>query len=65
MGFAAYILFYEAVRKDSDKYFGILDNQFYHINDDKASEFFGLWDEGSVELVVNRILSMKNYGWPI
>jgi tagaturonate reductase len=57
MGFAAYILFMRPVKKDSDKYFGILDNQFYHINDDKASEFFGLWDEGSVELIVNRILS--------
>jgi tagaturonate reductase len=57
MGFAAYILFMRPVKKDSDKYFGILDNQYYLINDDRASEFFGLWDEGSVELVVNRILS--------
>src|SRR5664279_771414 len=57
MGFAAYILFMRPVKKDSDKYFGILDNQFYLINDDRASEFFGLWDEGSVELIVNRILS--------
>lgn len=57
MGFAAYILFMRPVKKDSDKYFGVLDNQYYHINDDKAAEFFGLWDEGSVEQVVNRILS--------
>src|SRR5450432_1449535 len=60
MGFAAYILFMRPVKKDSDKYYGILDNQYYLINDDRASEFFGLWDEGSVELVVNRILSNIN-----
>jgi tagaturonate reductase len=57
MGFAAYILFMRPVKRESDKYFGVLDNQYYHINDDQASEFFGLWDEGSVEQVVNRILS--------
>jgi tagaturonate reductase len=57
MGFAAYILFMRPVKKDSDKYFGILDNQFYLINDDRANEFFGLWDEGSVEMVVNKVLS--------
>jgi tagaturonate reductase len=57
MGFAAYILFMRPVKKESEKYYGILDNQFYLINDDRVPEFFGLWDEGLADLVVNRILS--------
>jgi len=57
MGFAAYILFMRPVKKESEKYYGILDNQLYLINDDRASEFFGLWDETSTDVIVNRVLS--------
>jgi tagaturonate reductase len=57
MGFAAYILFMRPVKKESEKYYGLLDNQFYLINDDRVSEFFGLWDEGLADAIVNRVLS--------
>ena len=57
MGFAAYILFMRPVKKESEKYYGILDNQYYLINDDRASEFFGLWDESLADVIVNRVLS--------
>jgi tagaturonate reductase len=57
MGFAAYILFMRPVKKESEKYYGILDNQFYLINDDCVSEFFGLWEEGSADVIVHRVLS--------
>ena len=57
MGFAAYILFMRPVKKESEKYYGMLDNQFYLINDDRVSEFFGLWDEGLADAIVNRVLS--------
>ena len=57
MGFAAYILFMRPVKKLSDKYYGMLDNQFYLINDDRVSEFFGLWDEGLADVIVHRVLS--------
>ncbi len=57
MGFAAYILFMRPVKKETDKFYGVLDTQYYHINDNQADEFFGLWDDGSVEQVVNRVLS--------
>jgi tagaturonate reductase len=57
MGFAAYILFTRPVKKESDKYYGMLDNQFYLINDDRVSEFFGLWEEGLADVVVYRVLS--------
>ena len=57
MGFAAYILFMRPVKKESEKYYGILDNQFYLINDDSVSEFFGLWEEGLADVIVHRVLS--------
>ena len=37
MGFAAYIFFMRPVKKESGKYYGILDNQYYLINDDKRT----------------------------
>jgi tagaturonate reductase len=61
MGFAAYILFMRPVKKESEKYYGILDNQFYLINDDRVSEFFGLWDEGLADVIVNRVLSNASF----
>ena len=57
MGFAAYILFMRPVKKESDQYFGILNNQYYLINDDRAYHFYGLWDEGTVDHIVINILS--------
>jgi tagaturonate reductase len=57
MGFAAYILFMRPVKKESERYYGMLNNQFYHINDDRVSEFFGLWDESLADVIVNRVLS--------
>ena len=59
MGFAAYLLFMRPVKKESDKYFGTLNNQYYLINDDRVSLFFGIWDEGSVDYIVTSILSNK------
>jgi tagaturonate reductase len=57
MGFAAYILFMRPVKKESEKYYGILNNQFYLINDDRVAEFFGIWDESLADVIVNRVLS--------
>jgi tagaturonate reductase len=57
MGFAAYMLFMRPVKKESDKYYGTLNNQYYLINDDRVVHFYGIWDEGSVDQVVNSILS--------
>ncbi len=59
MGFAAYLLFMRPVKKESDKYYGILDNQYYLINDDRAAHFYGIWDEGAIDAIVNKILSNK------
>jgi tagaturonate reductase len=59
IGFAAYILFMRPVKKESDKYYGTLNNQYYLINDDLAMHFYGIWEEGQIEHIVNSILSDK------
>jgi tagaturonate reductase len=59
MGFAAYLLFMRPVKKESDKYYGTLNNQHYLINDDQVTHFYGIWDEGSIDHVVSTILSNK------
>ncbi len=57
IGFAAYILFMRPVKRESGKYYGILNNQYYLINDDRAGHFYGLWEERSVDTIVAKILS--------
>ncbi|HEY4935406.1 MAG TPA: tagaturonate reductase, partial [Puia sp.] len=59
IGFAAYLLFMRPVKKESDKYYGTLNNQYYLINDDRAVHFYGIWDEGSVDHIVTSILSNR------
>lgn len=57
MGFAAYILFMRPVKKESEKYYGMLYGQYYPINDDRIADFYGSWDEVSIDQIVHRILS--------
>jgi tagaturonate reductase len=63
MGFAAYLLFMRPVKKEGDKYYGILDNQNYLINDDRAEHFYGIWDEGSLDTIVIKVLANPEL-WP-
>lgn len=56
LGFAAYILFMKAVKKEGEKYFGQCNGQHYAINDDKAHYFYAVWRRGSVDDVVTTIL---------
>jgi tagaturonate reductase len=63
MGFAAYLLFMRPVKKEGDKYYGILDNQNYLINDDHAEHFYGIWDEGSLDTIVIKVLANPEL-WP-
>ncbi|MGG9972073.1 tagaturonate reductase [Ferruginibacter sp. SUN002] len=51
LGFAAYIQFMKAVKKDGNKYFGIANGQEYPITDDKASYYFSKKDLSDNELV--------------
>jgi tagaturonate reductase len=56
MGFAAYLLFMRPVKKEEEKYYGILDNEYYLIQDERAGYFYGLWEERSVDTIVHKIL---------
>jgi tagaturonate reductase len=56
-GFAAFILFMRPVKKELNKYFGILDNEHYWINDERAAYFFSLWQKVSVDELVYTLLA--------
>jgi tagaturonate reductase len=56
-GFAAYLLFMRPVKKEGGKYYGILGNQYYIINDDRAEYFYGLWEEGPIDHIVKKMLA--------
>jgi len=56
LGFAAYILFMKAVKKEGEKYFGERNGEYYAINDEKASYFYEVWQNNSVDDVVTTVL---------
>jgi tagaturonate reductase len=56
LGFAAYLLFMRAVRKEKEVYQGESHGQFYPINDDKAGLYFELWRDHSAGEVVRLAL---------
>ena len=56
LGFAAYILFMKAVKKEGEKYFGERNGEFYPINDEKAEYFYEVWQNNSVDDVVTTVL---------
>lgn len=56
-GFAAFILFMRPVKKELDKYYGISDDQYYLINDDRAAYFYSLWQKVSVDELVHTLLA--------
>ncbi len=60
LGFAAYLLFMKAVKKEGEQYKGEYRGQAYPINDDKAGYYFGLWKDRSPEEVVTLVLKDKN-----
>ena len=55
-GFAAYIYFMKAVKKDGDKYYGILNGNYYLIQDPKAAYFYQKWQVVSLPEMVHTIL---------
>lgn len=58
-GFAAYVLFMKAVKKNGNVYEGELNGNAYPINDDKAAYFYELWQKNGEGNIVNAILSDK------
>jgi tagaturonate reductase len=60
LGFAAYLLFMKAVKKEGEHYKGEYRGHAYPINDDKAGYYFELWKDHSPEEVVTLALKDKN-----
>jgi tagaturonate reductase len=60
LGFAAYLLFMRAVKKEQDVYQGEYRGQFYPIRDDKAGYYFELWQANPAEEVVMRALKEES-----
>lgn len=60
LGFAVYILFMRAVKKEAGKFYGNYNNQDYLINDDQAAYFFNLWHEKSPGEIVLTVLANQS-----
>ena len=60
-GFAGYLLFMKAVKKDGNVYFGKRGNEYYAINDDQAAYFYHLWNgDLSPDILIEQVLSNKD-----
>ncbi len=57
LGFAAWLLFMKATKKESNKYFGELNGQAYPINDEMAGYFFNQWQNLAPDALVKTVLS--------
>ncbi len=60
LGFAAYLLFMRAVKKEQEAWMGSVRGQFYPINDDRAGYFFERWQQHSPAEVVAESLQDKS-----
>jgi tagaturonate reductase len=57
LGFAAYLLFMKAVKKENDKYYGEWHGQSYLIDDEMAAAFYNKWNNFNVPQLVDLVLS--------
>lgn len=56
-GFAAWLLFMKAVKKEGAVYFGELNGQPYPIKDEMAGYFFNVWQNSTPEILVNKVFA--------
>ncbi len=56
MGFAGFLQYLQATRKDGNKYYGERNGQEYEIKDDSAEYFYNTWKDSSPEEVVDAVL---------
>ncbi|MXN90842.1 tagaturonate reductase [Flavobacterium sp. Sd200] len=55
-GFAAYLLFMKAVKKDGDVYYGERNGELYEIKDDSAAYFYEAWQNNEANNVAQAVL---------
>lgn len=56
IGFAAYIYFMQAVKEEDGKYYGMLNDAYYPINDAKAPSFYEKWQTTPLALMALSVL---------
>jgi tagaturonate reductase len=61
LGFAAYLLFMRAVRKEGNIYEGQSRGVYYTINDERAAHFHGLWEKFSPSELVGQVLRDREW----
>ncbi|TLU99108.1 tagaturonate reductase [Dyadobacter luticola] len=59
-GFATYLYYMKAVRKDGDQYFGFSNGKHYPIQDQKAQYFYQKWQLASITDMVRIILKEQS-----
>ncbi len=59
VGFAAFLQFMKAVKEEDGKYYGSFNDEFYLIQDEKASYFAEKWQKLSPDALVDAVLSDK------
>jgi tagaturonate reductase len=57
LGFAAYLLYMKATKKDGEKYYGSFQGEDYLITDDLASYFYEVWQANEADVVVEKVLA--------
>ena len=60
LGFAAYLFFMKAVRKEHNKYYGEFMGQQYLIDDEMAGLYYRLWQKAPAALWVQEVLSNES-----
>jgi tagaturonate reductase len=60
LGFAAYILFMKAVKEKDGNYFGMRNNDYYPIKDDRAAYFYEKWKTVKPESIARSVLQDMN-----
>jgi tagaturonate reductase len=59
-GFAAYLLYMKAVKKEESKFYGLRNGTEYEINDDSAGYFHQLWEQYSPAEVAEQVLKNED-----
>ena len=55
-GFAGFLLYMKAIKKEAGKYFGQRGDKFYEIKDDSAEYFFQVWENNSPDKVAEIVM---------
>lgn len=58
-GFAAFLLYMKATRKEGNKYYGQRGQEEYEIKDDSAEYFFQLWQQHDASRVAEQVMQNK------